>query len=202
MRRARRPWTAYGNWPARTQLNQALVPQLRQHSAAHLPEHMVPATFVTLEALPLMSNGKCDRSLLPAPLGSRPLVAHTYAAPRTPSEETLAEVWCEVLNLDHVGVNDDFFAELGGHSLLATRLVAAARERLGIELPLHQLFETPTIATFAAAVDGTVAAAAEIDRSEAMPLQAGGRPAIDIEALSDAEVEAMVQRLLDGSEPS
>src|SRR5205807_6017894 len=95
------------------------------------------------DELPPTPNGKVDRKALPAPAG-RPETAE-YVAPRTPLEETLAGIWCEVLKLERVGVHDDFF-ELGGHSLLAMRLIARIRESFEVDMPLRSLFEAPTIA--------------------------------------------------------
>jgi amino acid adenylation domain-containing protein len=103
-----------------------------------LPEYMVPTQFVALSALPLTMNGKLDRERLPEPVL---LVSDTlHAAPRTPTEEVLAQIWAEVLKLEQVGMEADFF-ELGGHSLLATQVVTRARESFGVELPLSVLFE-------------------------------------------------------------
>nr|ASV46970.1 hybrid non-ribosomal peptide synthetase/type I polyketide synthase [uncultured bacterium] len=114
---------------------------LRDHLRARLPEYMVPAALVRLDALPLTSNGKVDRRALPAPADAG---SASYVAPRTAAEEALAAVWAEVLGVERVGVRDDFF-ELGGHSLSAARLVARVRERLGRELTLAELFRGATI---------------------------------------------------------
>ncbi|WP_316187407.1 non-ribosomal peptide synthetase [Bradyrhizobium sp. SZCCHNRI2014] len=116
---------------------------LRKHLKRILPEYMVPSGFVALKIMPLTPNGKVDRKGLPAPEG-RPEIAE-YKPPRTPTEEVLAGLWCEVLKLDRVGVYDNFF-ELGGHSLVATRMMARVREAFQLELPLRVLFEGPTIA--------------------------------------------------------
>jgi amino acid adenylation domain-containing protein len=123
---------------------------LREHLRRSLPEYMVPAAFVVLEALPLTPNGKLDRKALPAPdLAS---AGERYVAPRTPAEEVLAEIWAEVLRLEPVGVHDSFF-ELGGHSLLATRVVSRVRAVFAVELPLRALFEGPTVAALAGRVE-------------------------------------------------
>ncbi|RKG94450.1 amino acid adenylation domain-containing protein, partial [Corallococcus carmarthensis] len=124
------------------------VTALRAHLKQHLPEYMVPAAFVSLETLPLTSNGKVDRKALPAPDASTLRASHAYEAPATPLEEKLAALWSEVLRVPTVGRTDNFF-ELGGHSLLATQLVARVRAALDVELPLRALFEAPTIAALA-----------------------------------------------------
>jgi amino acid adenylation domain-containing protein len=112
-----------------------------------LPAHMVPSAFVILEALPLTPNGKVDRKALPVPDVSA--ARAQYVAPRTPLEEQLAGVFAQVLGLERVGVEDDFFA-LGGHSLLAVRLMALIRERTGLALPLSALFQGSTVERLAA----------------------------------------------------
>jgi amino acid adenylation domain-containing protein len=134
-----------------------LAELLRAHLRATLPEYMVPAAFVALEALPLTPNGKVDRAALPAPEASAQLKA-TYLAPRTPTEEILAGIWAEVLGLERVGINGNFF-ELGGHSLLATQVVSRVRQALGVELPLRKLFASPTVAGLAGELAGDAAGA-------------------------------------------
>jgi amino acid adenylation domain-containing protein len=123
---------------------------LRAHLAERLPEYMVPAAFVHMDVLPVNPNGKLDRKALPAPDFAPE--DETYVAPRTPVEEVLAGIWAEVLGVDRMGVEASFF-DLGGHSLLATRVVSRVRELFGVELPLRALFEGPTVAEMARAVE-------------------------------------------------
>jgi amino acid adenylation domain-containing protein len=127
--------------------------QLRRLLKSNLPPFMVPSTFVALDALPVTPNGKLDRTSLPAPDGSRPDLARPYAAPQGPVEESLASIWCEVLGVDRVGVDDDFF-DLGGHSMLAVKMLARVRDALGLELQLGQVFESPTIRGLAGSLTG------------------------------------------------
>ncbi|MEA2694314.1 MAG: hypothetical protein QOJ16_3701, partial [Acidobacteriota bacterium] len=124
--------------------------ELRAFLRRLLPEPMVPASFTVLAALPFSANGKLDRRRLPAPeLGEDP---RDLVAPRTPTEELLAEIWAGVLGRERVGVRDDFFAA-GGHSLAAARVVARIEEALGVSLPLSALFTHSTVAELAAEVD-------------------------------------------------
>ncbi len=124
---------------------------LRTHCRQQLPEYMVPSAFVQIDTLPIGSSGKVERRALPDPAAVS--VRRTTPAPRGPLEETLAAVWCRVLAIPAVGRDDDFFADLGGHSLLAARLLGAIREQLPIVLELRALFEQPTIARLAAAIE-------------------------------------------------
>ncbi|MFE1595742.1 non-ribosomal peptide synthase/polyketide synthase [Nocardia sp. NPDC058705] len=118
------------------------------HTAAHLPSHMVPSAIVALDAVPLTPVGKLDRAALPAPV----FEAAAYRAPETAAEQVVAAAFAEVLGLDRVGRDDDFF-DLGGNSLLATRLMARIGTDLDIRIPVRQLFDTPTVLTLAAAAD-------------------------------------------------
>jgi len=129
----------------------ALAEALREHLHERLPAYMVPAAIVFLETLPLTPNGKLDRRALPAPDFSLAGAGREPVAPRTPLEEQVAGIWAEVLDIQRVGVESSFF-ELGGHSLIAARMMHRLRRELEIDLPLAQLFETPTIAGLAAAI--------------------------------------------------
>jgi amino acid adenylation domain-containing protein len=131
----------------------------RAFLAAELPEHLVPSAFVGLAALPLSPNGKIDRAALPAP---RPTRA-AYVAPRTTAERSLADAWAEVLGAAPVGVADDFL-ELGGDSLCAARIVALARDRLGVELPATSPLEDRTVEAMARRAEAAQRAGAPIPR--------------------------------------
>jgi amino acid adenylation domain-containing protein len=124
---------------------------LRAWLQERLPDYMIPGAFVVLDTLPLTPNGKVDRRAV-ASLGIAPeQEGGSHAAPVDPVEQLLAGFWAEVLRLDRVGLYDDFFA-LGGHSLLATQVMSRIRSVLGVELPLRELFERPTVAALAQAV--------------------------------------------------
>ncbi len=109
---------------------------------------MLPSSFVVLEALPLMLNGKVDRNRLPPPDGTRPPVTREFVAPRTEIEELITQTWREVIKIENVGIYDNFF-ELGGHSLMATQIVARLQEVFNKDVPLRVLFDAPTIAELA-----------------------------------------------------
>jgi acyl carrier protein len=114
--------------------------ELRAYLQEKLPGYMVPSSWVELQELPLTANGKVNRQALPAP--QRHTEAHRK--PRTPREETLCEILAEVLSMERVSIDDDFFA-LGGHSLMATRVVSQVRATLGVELSLRTIFAAPTV---------------------------------------------------------
>ncbi len=143
---------------------------LRAHAAVALPEHMVPAAFVELAALPLTPNGKVDVRALPAP-------GHTATgrAPETAEERELCAILAEVLGLDEVGADDDFFA-LGGHSLLAARIANLVRARLGRPLSVRDVFEAPSAAALAACLDREHADGDAGEPVARPPLVAGQRP--------------------------
>ncbi|KAF0849422.1 non-ribosomal peptide synthetase [Nocardia caishijiensis] len=137
--------TAYTNNPA----GALDANQLRRFVAARLPEFMVPATIVVLDRLPLTTSGKVDRTALPEPVIA---ASGAYREPSDESERAIAAIFAEVLGVDRVGADDSFF-DLGGHSLSAMRLIARVRSVLGIELPITTVFEAPTVADLAAALD-------------------------------------------------
>ena len=122
---------------------------LRAHLAAQVPDYMVPGAFVALDALPLTPNGKLDRRALPEPEAAP--AADAYVPPANTVEEVLASVWAEILNVERVGVRDDFF-QLGGHSLRATRVITRLRQTFQVEVPLRAFFQAPTVAGLAAQI--------------------------------------------------
>ncbi|WP_285410610.1 non-ribosomal peptide synthetase [Pseudomonas sp. FR229a] len=121
---------------------------LRAELQRQLPEHMIPSAWVRLSQLPLTRNGKLDRQALPAPERS---AGATYEAPRNDIERQMAGIWAEVLKCERVGIHDNFF-DLGGHSLLATRMIYAINQRMGAQLSLSSLFQTPVLLDLAAQV--------------------------------------------------
>ncbi|UWF51918.1 amino acid adenylation domain-containing protein [Pseudomonas sp. N3-W] len=121
---------------------------LRAELQRHLPEHMIPSAWMSLANLPLTRNGKLDRQALPAPERS---AGAAYVAPRDDVERHMAEIWAEVLKCERVGLHDNFF-DLGGHSLLATRMIYAINQRMGAQLSLSSLFQTPVLMDLAAQV--------------------------------------------------
>lgn len=133
---------------------------LRIYLSERLPEYMAPSKFVFLDSFPLTQNGKIDRKALPAPSYGRVSPGRESSVPRTETEKAIAAIWKELLNVESVGVNDDFF-DLGGHSLLAIKAVARIRELLGVDMQIGTLFEHSTIAALSRVVD-----AAPVSRSE------------------------------------
>jgi amino acid adenylation domain-containing protein/non-ribosomal peptide synthase protein (TIGR01720 family) len=127
---------------------EAATSELRNHLRQHLPEYMIPAAFVVLDKLPLLSNGKVDRKRLPEPQTSRPSLADNYAPPTTEAERVLARIWSEVLRVEQVGIHDNFF-ELGGDSILSVQIITRARQA-GLQVTAKQVFHRQTIAELAA----------------------------------------------------
>jgi len=135
--------------------------ELRAFLRRTLPEAMIPSSFVRLEKLPFLPNGKLDRQALPAPARDEVSAAWAGADAQGPVEEMLAGLWAEMLGVERVGPRESFF-DLGGHSLLATQLIARARDLFGIEVPLRRLLEEPTVAGMAAALQDEGAAGAAV----------------------------------------
>jgi amino acid adenylation domain-containing protein len=128
----------------------SVVQELRSFLQQRLPEYMLPAAFVLLDALPLLPNGKLDRRALPAPDPPGGESAHAFVAPRTPVEADIAAIWGALLG-GRVSVTDNFF-ELGGHSLLMMQVLARIRRRFNVELPMQRFFQSPTVAGLAQAI--------------------------------------------------
>jgi acyl carrier protein len=159
------------------------VSDLRAALERTLPGYMVPSAFVFLDAFPLTPNGKVDRRALPAPGDDRPELAGGFVAPRTAVEEELAAVWRDVLDVERVGVTDNFFA-LGGHSLLATQVMTRVEEAFGQEAPVRLLFEAPTIEALAERL--VESGLGDMDQD------ALARALDDIENLTEDELEALL----------
>jgi amino acid adenylation domain-containing protein len=147
----------------------ATAKQLKEFLQERLPEYMLPASFVVLDALPLTTTGKVDRNALPIDqiaVESK----ENYLAPRTALEQVLAGIFSEILSRERVGVNDSFF-DLGGHSLLATQVLSRVREALHLELPLRKLFKAPTVAGLAAAILGDETERERVERTAELLLK-------------------------------
>ena len=153
---------------------------LRTFLKETLPDYMVPSDFVMLDSMPLGPGGKVDRNALPAPDNSRPQLASTYIAPETPIEVQLAKIWSDLLDIDRVGINDNFF-HLGGHSLTASRVISRVIQTFRLDLPVKLLFDSPTVAEMASVIAANQAKLATQDDLE--------RVLSEIEAISDEEAQ-------------
>jgi len=161
------------------ELYQELIPVLRRFLKERLPAYMLPAAFVLLKEFPLTRSGKVDLQAIPMPDASSGV--HNAVAPRTVVEELLLTVWMDLLGKTQIGIHDSFF-DLGGHSLLATQLISRVRRLFKLDLPLHRLFEAPTVAEFAEV----------LRQAEPQPGQvlAIARRRKDIESMSADEIRA------------
>ena len=146
------PASARANQPLQARLTRRLAPHLRDALSERLPDYMVPAAYVMLEVLPLTANGKVDRRALPEPEWFVTQRKGAVAEPANETQRVIADIWSELLGIEQVGPDDDFF-DLGGHSLLATRVLSRLRDAFQVELPLRQLFEAPTVSELAGIVD-------------------------------------------------
>jgi amino acid adenylation domain-containing protein len=133
---------------------------LRETLGDYLPEYMIPSLFVVVQALPITTNGKIDRAALPAPDASNTLRDESLSAPETPTEIRVANIVTTLLNLEVVGIDDNFFM-LGGHSLLGTQMIAQIAASFDVDLPLRSLFEAPTIRMLAAEIEQRIIARVE-----------------------------------------
>ncbi len=139
------PLARYANAPINAKLATGLITQLKDQLGSRLPQYMVPSAFVLLDALPLTAHGKIDRDRLPAPAGGELRKDGPIPAAHTPTQEVLVSIWQQVLGLNQIGTQDDFF-QIGGHSLLATQVIARVNKTFQVELPVRSVFEAPTIA--------------------------------------------------------
>ncbi len=160
------------------------VEGVRATLAQTLPSHMIPSLIFVLESMPLTPNGKLDRSALPDPASIRNNDDDDYVAPRDEVERSVCEIWSELLGVERVGIEDDFFA-LGGHSLLAAQVIARILRDFGVHLPLHTLFIASNVEALAAMI------------AEEQIKAAGGEEAIaamldELEGLTDEEVAALL----------
>jgi amino acid adenylation domain-containing protein len=146
---------------------------LRAALKGSLPDYMLPASFVVIEVLPLNASGKLDRKALPAPAG-RPDLDADYVAPRNPIQEVLVDLWSELLGVDRIGVEDDFF-QLGGHSLLVAKLAARVRQVFQVELSLVEVFKKPTVSELAEAIEKAERGSAESELPELPPIRIAPR---------------------------
>ncbi len=122
--------------------------QLREFIQQRLPDYLMPSAFVFLEVLPLTPNGKIDRQALPAPSRERPQLEQAYIAPQNDLERILAKIWCDLLGLERVGINDNYF-DLGGTSISILQVAIEIHQQLGTEIPVVKLFQHSTIAGLA-----------------------------------------------------
>lgn len=161
------------------------VNELRGHLGEKLPNYMSPSVFMALDSMPLTRNGKLDRNALPAADNFRPALSTAYVAPRNPTESRLAGIWADVLCVDCVGVEDNFF-DLGGHSLSATRIISRVIKSFQLKLPVNALFQSPTIGDMAAVIlQNQRKQATEEDLARILN---------DLDSLSEAEAEQILAR--------
>lgn len=155
--------------------NVPTVDALRGRLRKTLPDYMLPSVFQRLETFPLTPNGKLDRKALPEPGRQRPELAQAYIAPRTAVEKQLAQVWCELLQLDQVGIDDNFF-DLGGTSLAVVRMAGLYHQRFGHDIPPIKVFQHPSIARLARFVEGGDAPVKSIEQAERRARDANRAP--------------------------
>jgi amino acid adenylation domain-containing protein len=164
---------------------------VRSYILTRLPDYMVPARIVLLDALPVSANGKTDRKALPVPGRSRPELDTPFVAARTPVEKDLAQIWGEVLELDEIGIHDDFF-HLGGDSLAATRVVSRVVDQFQLEMPLQSLFRSSTVADMATVI--TEHQGKKLGDPELQKILA------DLESISDDDAQQLLANRPDAKE--
>jgi acyl carrier protein len=190
-------WRMFTNSPSHAQPARDLLPLMRGFLAQRLPEHMIPSSITELKEVPLTANGKIDRlAISRLEVSNRRVAGTVFAAPKTPAETSLAEIWAEVLRLERVGVHDNFF-EIGGHSLLATQVISRVRERLGVDLPLRSVFESPTVFELAKGLEERrqTYPAVAVPISKSANIKAAVLPK-EIDQLSEDEIDSLLYQVL------
>jgi acyl carrier protein len=172
--------------------------ELRRFLKSRVPDYLIPSSFVSLTAFPLLPNGKIDRKVLPAPDANQGTAERSFVAPRNETEEKLATIWQELLHVQRIGIDQNFF-ELGGHSLLGIQLISRIRRVFEVEIPVRCLFDEPTIASLALEI-GKAKAAGSAVRPPILSRRprVSGRDALaaELEKLSPDEVSALLESLL------
>src|SRR5215212_2719077 len=190
-------WRIFANSPAHTQPQRDLLPMMRGFLATRLPEHMIPWSITELKEVPLNANGKIDRlAISRLEVSNRRMTGTIFEPPTTPTETSLAEIWAEVLRLERVGIHDNFF-QIGGHSLLATQVVSRVRERLGVDLPLRSVFESPTVSELAQGLEHRrrTYPGVEVPISKSASINPAVLPK-EIEQLSEDEIDSLLYQVL------
>ena len=184
-----------------------LAGEIRQHLRARLPESMIPGSYWQIEAVPLLSSGKVNRAAVASLPATALLDGEQVIEPRNEVEAKLAEIWCELLKTEKVGVEQNFF-ELGGHSLLVLQAAARIRRVFEVELPVRSVFESPTIAGLAQEIEKARALGLTVKTPglQKRPRASGGmsREALlaQLDGLSASELQSLLQRVLDRKQPA
>jgi len=152
--------------------------ELRSHLVNRLPNYMLPSAFVALDSLPLNASGKLDKRALPLPGASLAETEQGQIVPSGPVQEALADVWLDVLRVERVGANDNFFY-LGGHSMLAAQVISRIINIFGVEIPLRSLFERPTIAEFSEVIEDALIEQIEALNDEEVRTLIGDQPGVN-----------------------
>jgi acyl carrier protein len=155
---------------------------------------MLPSTFVWMDALPLTPSGKLNRRALPPP-DSRQQPEDVYAPPETDLQKQIATIWNQVLGIEKIGIDSNFF-NIGGHSLLAMQVISRLSDSLNLDIPLRLMFEKPTVRGFAEAVTDLQTGAKERHLPRLVPVRQPDAPSINLEQLTDEEVAALITGLL------
>ncbi|ACB52421.1 peptide synthetase [Crocosphaera subtropica ATCC 51142] len=187
-------WTKQWSQPKVETKMESITDKLQQYLQQKLPDYMIPKSYTILKTLPLTANGKIDRNALPKPKILNTTVLTEFVPPQTKIQEKLATIWQKYLEIEEVGIYDNFF-DLGGNSLLVTQVISKIRQTFQVELPIQKLFETPTIAELEVliqenkAVEGVGDRIEQCDREEMLEIN-------NLEELSEAEIDDLLVKML------